>query len=133
MKSKTTGSYGKATTNVAHGVPIANTPLEFDETLDYKPQSKGSSSMDSQDMLSAIYKGMLYMMQHTSPIIAAGTSLGDYACSAFTFAGIANVSNVNSFVHHFNSTSWIIDTGYSDHMSSNKLLFSFLNLLSNPI
>ena len=65
------------------------------------------------------------------------TKSGDTSSSqnytAVNFAGITSVSNVASLAHNFGSTSWIIDTGATDHMASNQHLFASIHTLKHPI
>ena len=102
--------------NAVIDAAIGNTPLDFDESHDSKGQSGSIGGLGSQDMISAIYHGMMQ-----KPTVATGvSSLGEFAGSAFTTACMTNVFNVHSNTNHLAAYSWIIDTGASDHMAFNK-------------
>ena len=128
MKGKSGGSMTRPVANVVIDANIGNTPLDFDESHDSKGQSGSiGGSLGSQDMISAIYHGMMQ-----KPATGAFSSR-EFAGSTFTTAGMTNVFNVHSNVDHFDAYSWIIDTGASDNMAFNKSLFISFTTLSSPI
>ncbi|KMT01957.1 hypothetical protein BVRB_9g209050 [Beta vulgaris subsp. vulgaris] len=67
--------------------PIGNTPLDYDDSGGSKDQS---GSIDSQEMISAIYKGVMQMMQQNSGSGSSGS--GEFACSAFASAAFFPIS-----------------------------------------
>ncbi|XP_056685767.1 uncharacterized protein [Spinacia oleracea] len=103
---------------------LGSSPLDFDPEEQAGSSSVGTSNV-SQEMIEAVFKGVMKMMPSSNQ--------QDNNYAALNFAGITSVSNAASFCKIFDENSRIIDTGASDHMASNLALFNTLQNLKQPL
>lgn len=101
--------------------------LPTDHAESSKRSGPGNGNVIDPTANSVMYNEFLKMMQANS------FHMDNPLYSEVNFAGITIASNVDAIVSHFDKTCWIIDTGATDHMTSNLKLFASYKLLQNPV